>query len=83
MGFDIYAEKMTRYYSRNWKTSVQQCGEENGIQVNIVRPAEQRDGTVSVQEILEDVTNWRSQLIEAFAAVRHSEKYGTLIIYDY
>ena len=30
MGLDIYAGKLTRYYSRNWKTIVQQLAEENG-----------------------------------------------------
>lgn len=30
MGLDIYSGKLTRYYSRNWKTIVQQLSEENG-----------------------------------------------------
>lgn len=67
MGLDIYAGTLTRYYSRNWKTSVQQWGEKHGMQVKIIRPAEQSGENASVKEILEDVTNWRSQLIEALA----------------
>ncbi len=30
MGLDIYAGTLTRYYSHNWKTVVQQWAEENG-----------------------------------------------------
>ena len=30
MGLDIYAGTLTRYYSHNWKTVVQQWVEENG-----------------------------------------------------
>ena len=30
MGLDIYAGTLTRYYSHNWKTAVQQWAEENG-----------------------------------------------------
>ncbi len=30
MGLDIYSGKLTRYYSRNWKTIVQQMSEGNG-----------------------------------------------------
>lgn len=30
MGLDIYAGTLTRYYSRNWKTKVQQIAEANG-----------------------------------------------------
>ena len=29
MGLDIYAGTLTRYYSHNWKTVVQQWAEEN------------------------------------------------------
>ena len=31
MGLDIYAGTLTRYYSHNWKTVVQQWAEENEI----------------------------------------------------
>ena len=31
MGLDIYAGTLTRYYSHNWKTVVQQWAEENGF----------------------------------------------------
>ena len=34
MGLDIYAGTLTRYYSHNWKTVVQQWAEENGYSFN-------------------------------------------------
>lgn len=67
MGLDIYSGTLTRYYSRNWKTSVQQWGEENGVEVNIVRPDEQNGEPAPVSEILDGVTGWRDKLIEALA----------------
>ena len=35
MGLDIYAGTLTRYYSHNWKTAVQQWAEENGYTFNL------------------------------------------------
>ena len=32
MGLDIYAGTLTRYYSHNWKTVVQQWTEENAAE---------------------------------------------------
>lgn len=66
MGLDIYSGTLIRYYSRNWKTSVQQWGEEHGIQVNIIRPEGQED-VASTEEITEGVTGWRDQLIRALS----------------
>ena len=57
MGLDIYSGTLTRYYARNWKTSVQQWGEANGIQVNMVRPARQNVKLAPPEEILAGVTN--------------------------
>ena len=34
MGLDIYAGTLTRYYSHNWKTVVQQWAEKNGYTFN-------------------------------------------------
>ena len=36
MGLDIYAGPLTRYYSHNWKTVVQQWAEENGYSFTAV-----------------------------------------------
>ena len=68
MGFDIYSGTLTRYYARNWKTSVQQWGEANGIQVNMVRPARQNVKLAPPEEILAGVTNWRDGLLNALSA---------------
>ena len=38
MGLDIYAGPLTRYYSHNWKTVVQQWAEENGYTFNRITP---------------------------------------------
>ena len=40
MGLDIYAGTLTRYYSHNWKTVVQQWAEENGYAFNGSRQME-------------------------------------------
>ena len=68
MGLDIYSGTLSRYYARNWKTSVQQWGEANGIQVNMVRPAEQSVELVPPEEIFAGVVNWRDGMIEALSA---------------
>lgn len=38
MGLDIYAGTLTRYYSHNWKTVVQQWAEKNGYTFNRITP---------------------------------------------
>ncbi len=38
MGLDIYAGTLTRYYSHNWKTVVQQWAEENGYSFSRITP---------------------------------------------
>lgn len=64
MGLDIYVGTMTRYYGRNWLTSVQQWGREHGMEVNIVRPEGQEDDTLaSPEEISEGVSGWRDWLL--------------------
>ncbi|MBR5713142.1 MAG: hypothetical protein IKX54_06055 [Lachnospiraceae bacterium] len=63
MGLDVYAGTLTRYYARNWKTIVQQWGEANGYQVNVVRSSADGGETASPEVILQAVTGWRDQLI--------------------
>ena len=38
MGLDIYAGTLTRYYSHNWKTVVQQWAEKNGYSFSRISP---------------------------------------------
>ena len=68
MGLDIYAGTLTRYYSGNWKTSVQQWAEKNGMKVNIIRPEEQNVEPAPIESITAGVTEWKDQLIQALAS---------------
>ena len=38
MGMDLYAGTLTRYYARNWKSTVQQWAEANGYTFNRMGP---------------------------------------------
>ena len=37
MGLDVYSGCLVRYYSRNWLTSVQRWGMENGMDVQVCK----------------------------------------------
>ena len=66
MGLDIYAGTLTRYYARNWKTSVQQWGEANGVNINIVRNEPDDVQIASPKEILAGVTGWKEQFLAVY-----------------
>ena len=58
MGLDIYAGTLTRYYSHNWKTVVQQWAEENGYSFNCITP----DGEpADNEEEMSPAEKWRSR----------------------
>ena len=61
MGLDVYSGCLVRYYSRNWKTAVQQWAEQNGVAVNVVRANDAEP--VPVEVITDDVTSWRDKLL--------------------
>ena len=70
MGLDIYAGTLTRYYSHNWKTIVQQWAEENGYTFNRITPdGEPADNEeeLSPAEVQETVENWRDQILAAIS----------------
>ena len=70
MGLDIYAGTLTRYYSHNWKTAVQQWAEENGYTFNRVTPdGEPADNEeeLSPAEVQAAVENWRDQILAAIS----------------
>ena len=70
MGLDIYAGTLTRYYSHNWKTVVQQWAEENGYAFNRITPdGESADNgeELSPAEIQAAVENWRDQILSAIS----------------
>lgn len=64
MGLDIYAGKLTRYYSRNWKTIVQQLAKENGQKCVMtdgcgteIKPIEDNAEIVQIQEAVIEWAN--------------------------
>ena len=70
MGLDIYAGPLTRYYSHNWKTVVQQWAEENGYTFNRITPdGEPADNEeeMSPAEVQAAVENWRDQILSAIS----------------
>ena len=84
MGLDIYAGTLTRYYSHNWKTVVQQWAEENGYSFNCITP----DGQYSKLDIAEH-TRYDTQSLAKFAfsmfwrAMRFAEEQQVPILLDY
>ncbi len=62
MGLDVYSGCLVRYYSRNWLTSVQQWGLDNGFEVRMVRA--NNEETAPVEDIITGVTQWREAIIE-------------------
>ena len=70
MGLDIYAGTLTRYYSHNWKTVVQQWAEENGYTFNRITPdGEPADNEeeLSPAEVQAAVEDWRDQILAAIS----------------
>ena len=70
MGLDIYAGTLTRYYSHNWKTVVQQWAEKNGYTFNRITPDGEPadDGEeLSPAEVQAAVENWRDQILSAIS----------------
>ena len=47
MGLDVYVGTLTRYYTGDWQTIVQQMGAQAGIPVQVVRPNPPRRGWLS------------------------------------
>ena len=70
MGLDIYAGTLTRYYSHNWKTVVQQWAEENGYAFNRITPDGEpadKEEEMSTAEVQAAVENWRDQILSAIS----------------
>lgn len=69
MGLDVYAGTLTRYYSQDWKTVVQQWTEANGYKFHIINPQSNEDlepqPDASPDEIHEGVVAWQNDLIKA------------------
>ena len=70
MGLDIYAGTLTRYYSHNWKTVVQQWAEENGWGFQRITPEVQNvagEEELTPSEAQEIVEDWRDQILAAIS----------------
>ena len=77
MGLDIYAGTLTRYYSHNWKTVVQQWAEENGYTFNRITPdGEPADNEeeLSPAEVQAAVEDWRDQILAANRPTLHGRR---------
>lgn len=66
MGLDLYAGTLTRYYTRNWKTAVQQWAEKNGYKVEM-RSADgeplTQDEALNPAEVQADMEGWRNTVL--------------------
>lgn len=66
MGLDIYAGKLTRYYSRNWKTIVQQLAEEKGQKCVMTdgcgNEIQSIQDKTEIDRIRETVTGWADNI---------------------
>ena len=84
MGLDLYAGTLTRYYSHNWKTIMQQWAEENGYAFNQIMPV----GPYSEADDLK-LTQYDPQSLAKFAfsmfwrAMRFAEKHQVPVLLDY
>ena len=70
MGLDLYAGTLTRYYSHNWKTAVQQWAEANGYSFQKLAPdgspvAEEELTPEEIRNIQSAVECWRDSLLDA------------------
>lgn len=74
MGLDLYAGPLTRYYTHNWKTVVQQWAEENGFGFQRITPngAEDVEEEESPEKIQSFVTWWQSQVLNALSQPRQT-----------
>ncbi len=67
MGLDVYVGSLTRYYSRDWETVVQQAARQGGFPVHVVRAQDEADAVTDPDAIRGAVVGWRQQLSEALA----------------
>jgi len=63
VGLDVYVGPLTRYYSFEWETILQQAGRQQGMEVQVIRPPgfEKPDP----QDVVEGVATWRKTLADS------------------
>ena len=79
MGLDVYVGSLTRYYSGQWETVVQQWGRQEGVKVDVRRQNDPPDAITDPAEVTTLVEAWRKQLaasLPAEHAVRFDWKEG-------
>ncbi len=66
MGLDLYSGQLTRYYSRNWETIVQQHAKEQGINCELIdatghkiKSTENKD---EIDQVRESIIEWEGNL---------------------
>lgn len=64
MGLDVYVGSLTRYYSGQWETIIQQMAPELGMTVEMRRPAPPSDAIEDPMVIQEAVIGWRIALAQ-------------------
>lgn len=67
MGLDLYVGTLTRYYTKNWKTSSQQFAEANGFAYEKIEPNVEGQ-QLAAEEIRKIVTGWRDSVLTAISA---------------
>jgi hypothetical protein len=65
VGLDVYVGTMTRYLSGDWKTIVQQWGEQSGTPVQMVRANQAADAIRDPLQIRPAVIAWRGLITNA------------------
>ena len=78
MGLDVYVGPLSRYYSGNWETVLQQMARQGGISVQVIRAREPRVGLLrrlidrvlprKVPDPTSVITAWKRTLPKAVAA---------------
>ena len=64
MGLDIYVGSLTRYYSGDWETVIQQYAHETGTPLQVLRPNQTEEEIAEIETIRADVLQWRAGLSE-------------------
>jgi len=62
MGLDVYVGALSRYYSGNWETIIQQSSHELGIEVQIIHANEPQYALSNQDKIRNVIINWREKL---------------------
>ncbi|MES2566279.1 MAG: hypothetical protein V4565_05400 [Bacteroidota bacterium] len=65
MGLDIYTGTLTRYYSKNWKSVIEQYAEENNMEFERINSNDVAQEEIDIEEVKEICIDWRNNIISA------------------